>query len=92
MRPGRSAPTPPATSEKSRLQPTFLPMRATMRRSLVGRPRVMNNELRGNAALNSSAFSAWVATRHQQIEAAELIYIAKQLDLFGRAPGLNREV
>ncbi len=43
-------------------------------------------ELRGNPALDAAAFAAWVATRHRQIAAAELTYIAKQLDLFGRAP------
>jgi hypothetical protein len=29
----------------------------------------------------------WVSTRHEQIERAELIYIAHQLDLLGRSPG-----
>jgi SAM-dependent methyltransferase len=43
-------------------------------------------ELRGNPDLDPGAFAAWIATRHRQIDAAELIYIAKQLDLFGRAP------
>ena len=46
----------------------------------------IDNELRRSPALDPKAFAAWVATRHRQIESAELIYIAKQLDLFGRAP------
>jgi SAM-dependent methyltransferase len=46
----------------------------------------IDNELRGNPALDARRFAAWVGARHEQIEAAVLIYIAKQLDLFGRAP------
>jgi SAM-dependent methyltransferase len=47
-------------------------------------------ELRGDPALDATAFAAWVATRHRQIDAAELIYVAKQLDLFGRAPASRK--
>lgn len=47
----------------------------------------IDHELRGNPGLDAAKFAAWVATRHRQIDAAGLTYIAKQLDLFGRAPG-----
>jgi SAM-dependent methyltransferase len=42
--------------------------------------------LTGHPALDADAFAAWVARRHEQIEAAELIYIAHQLDVLGRLP------
>lgn len=43
-------------------------------------------ELRGHPKLDATAFAAWVAQRHAQIEAGELVYIAHQLDFFGRVP------
>ena len=46
----------------------------------------IDNELRRNPSLDANRFAEWVATRHRQIDDAKLIYIAKQLDLFGRAP------
>jgi len=42
--------------------------------------------LTGHAALDADAFAAWVERRHRQIEAAELVYIAHQLDVLGRLP------
>ncbi|OGR30272.1 MAG: hypothetical protein A2139_02485 [Desulfobacca sp. RBG_16_60_12] len=36
-----------------------------------------------NPELDSGRFRAWIAERHRQIEAAELIYIAHQLDVMG---------
>ena len=42
--------------------------------------------LSGSPALDANAFAAWVEERHRQIDAAELIYIAHQLDLLGRVP------
>ncbi len=39
-----------------------------------------------NPELERGAFKAWVAARHAQIEGAELVYIAHQLDVFGRSP------
>jgi SAM-dependent methyltransferase len=37
----------------------------------------------GHAELPASRFQAWIAQRHRQIEAQELIYIAHQLDFLG---------
>jgi SAM-dependent methyltransferase len=37
--------------------------------------------------LERAAFASWVRTRHEQVERAELTYIAQQLDVLGRAPG-----
>lgn len=42
--------------------------------------------LSGSPALDASAFAAWVEERHRQIDAAQLVYVAHQLDLLGRAP------
>jgi SAM-dependent methyltransferase len=39
-----------------------------------------------NDQLEPRAFEDWVAARHAQVERAELVYIAHQLDLFGLAP------
>jgi SAM-dependent methyltransferase len=47
-------------------------------------------ELRSHPDLEPKAFAAWVAARHRHIVAAELTYIAKQLDVFGRAPASRR--
>lgn len=40
-------------------------------------------ELKHHPELETKRFEAWVAKRHQQIEAAELVYIAHQLDFVG---------
>lgn len=48
----------------------------TMRRALAGHP-----------ALDPAEFAAWIAQRQAQIETGELVYIAHQLDFFGRWPG-----
>ncbi len=37
--------------------------------------------------LDAQQFSAWIAKRHTQIENAELVFIAHQIDLVGRYPG-----
>jgi hypothetical protein len=50
----------------------------------------VDNELRRSPALDSRALAGWVAARHRQIEAAELIYMAKQLDVFGRVPAADQ--
>ena len=34
--------------------------------------------------LDAAAFADWLAQRHAQIDAAELVYIAHQLDFFGK--------
>jgi SAM-dependent methyltransferase len=45
-------------------------------RSLTGRPE-----------LDGGKFAAWLEKRHTQIDAAELIFIAHQLDIYGRVGG-----
>lgn len=40
--------------------------------------------------LTLAAFERWIASRHLQIERAELVYIAHQLDVVGRAPIAGR--
>ncbi len=42
--------------------------------------------LEGRAELRQAGFEAWARARHEQIERAELCYIAHQLDVLGRAP------
>jgi len=42
--------------------------------------------LDGHAELDGPQFNHWVRTRHDQIDRAELCYIAHQLDVLGRAP------
>lgn len=44
------------------------------------------NSLSNNPDLNQDKFHDWLKTRHRQIEAGELIYIAHQLDIFGKLP------
>jgi SAM-dependent methyltransferase len=44
----------------------------------------MRGALADRAALDNGRFLNWIAQRHAQIEAGELIYIAHQLDFFGR--------
>lgn len=42
--------------------------------------------LEGNTELRGAGFEAWARARHEQIERAELCYIAHQLDVLGRSP------
>lgn len=49
--------------------------------------QTMDGALRDNPALNPDRFAAWVAARHRQIDAGELVYIAHQLDILGLYPG-----
>ena len=42
------------------------------------------NELKGRPELDQAAFESWVQTRHDQVANAELIFIAKNLDLLVR--------
>lgn len=44
----------------------------------------MHDALRGHPELDKTYFDAWIAHRHAQIEAGELVYIAHQLDFLGR--------
>ena len=48
----------------------------------------MAGALRGHPELDEARFSKWIATRHAQIDAGELVYIAHQLDFFGRVSEL----
>jgi SAM-dependent methyltransferase len=41
----------------------------------------IHSELKGHPALDQHAFESWIQTRHDQVESAELIFIAKNLDL-----------
>ncbi len=43
----------------------------------------MQRALNAHPQLNQERFTAWIAERHAQIEAGELVYIAHQLDFFG---------
>lgn len=44
----------------------------------------IHQELKHHPDLESDRFEAWITKRHQQIEAAELIYIAHQIDYAGK--------
>jgi SAM-dependent methyltransferase len=46
----------------------------------------VHTALAKHTALDLEAFEDWMRTRHGQVERAELVYIAHQLDLFGLAP------
>ncbi|MEY2931107.1 MAG: hypothetical protein RL033_1856 [Pseudomonadota bacterium] len=47
----------------------------------------IDTALSGHRELDAKAFERWVKTRHQQIDAHQLSYIAHQLDVLGRVPG-----
>lgn len=44
----------------------------------------MQQALQGHPELENGRFAAWIAQRHAQIEAGELVYIAHQLDFVGK--------
>jgi SAM-dependent methyltransferase len=46
----------------------------------------VNTALAQHPTLDPKAFAEWMATRHAQVERAELSYIAHQLDVFGLTP------
>jgi SAM-dependent methyltransferase len=46
----------------------------------------VNTALAQHPRLDPKAFEDWMAARHAQVERAELVYIAHQLDVFGLAP------
>jgi hypothetical protein len=46
----------------------------------------LDRALRGHPQIDARRFTQWVGERHAQIDRAELVYIAHQLDLLGRAP------
>ncbi|MCC6166986.1 MAG: class I SAM-dependent methyltransferase [Caldilineaceae bacterium] len=47
----------------------------------------MHGALRHAPELDPQRFDAWIAARHAQIDAGELVYIAHQLDFLGRYTG-----
>jgi hypothetical protein len=47
----------------------------------------MHGALRQTPGLDPERFDAWIAKRHVQIDAGELVYIAHQLDFLGRRTG-----
>lgn len=46
----------------------------------------MHRALHNHPDLDQGQFANWIAQRHKQIEAGELVYIAHQLDFLGRRP------
>ena len=50
----------------------------------------MEKELRSHPELDRLRFANWVQARHAQIERAELVYIAHQMDFTGLAPESNQ--
>jgi hypothetical protein len=44
----------------------------------------LHDALNGHAELDADQFAAWIEIRRRQIDSGELIYIAHQLDIFGR--------
>jgi SAM-dependent methyltransferase len=44
--------------------------------------------LTAHPKLDARKFAAWIAGRHDQVERGELVYIAHQIDIFGRYIGL----
>ena len=44
----------------------------------------IHHALRGHPQLETVQFDAWIAQRHAQIEAGELVYIAHQIDFLGK--------
>jgi SAM-dependent methyltransferase len=45
----------------------------------------IDGALRGNHALDEQMFAKWIQLRHAQIEQAQLVYIAHQMDYFGKS-------
>lgn len=44
----------------------------------------IDQALRGHPALDADRFASWVAARHTQVENGELVYIAHQIDFWGK--------
>jgi hypothetical protein len=49
----------------------------------------IHNALSGHPELDLTQFETWISKRHSQVECAELVYIAHQLDFVGRYLGLT---
>lgn len=47
----------------------------------------MHQELSAHPALDADRFRDWIDARRRQIDRGEMVYIAHQLDFFGRSPG-----
>lgn len=47
----------------------------------------MGLALSGHPELDPTVFSRWISERHRQIEEGSLVYIAHQIDFFGKIPG-----
>lgn len=47
--------------------------------------------LAGHPALDAARFADWLAQRQTQIEAGELVYIAHQIDFFGKLPVTGKQ-
>lgn len=43
-----------------------------------------HNELRGHPALDQKAFELWIQARHEQVDSAKLIFIARNLDFLAQ--------
>ncbi|QLG49940.1 class I SAM-dependent methyltransferase [Natrinema halophilum] len=46
----------------------------------------IESALEADGAIDAERLRAWAAIRHEQVEAAELVYLAHQLDVLGRWP------
>ncbi|HOA24934.1 MAG TPA: hypothetical protein PK801_13475 [Aggregatilineales bacterium] len=49
--------------------------------------QTVENALHGYPELDAAQFAAWIAARQEQVERAELTYIAHQIDVLGTVPG-----
>jgi SAM-dependent methyltransferase len=49
--------------------------------------QTIHTALNGSPELDANLFASWIRERHNQVEQGRLIYIAHQLDFFGRVPG-----
>ena len=49
--------------------------------------QTVENALHGYPELDAAQFAAWIAARQEQVERAELTYIAHQIDVLGSVPG-----
>jgi SAM-dependent methyltransferase len=50
----------------------------------------IDGELRGSAELDAGRFAAWLDERRRQVDRGALVYIAHQMDFFGRVPAQAR--
>lgn len=50
----------------------------------------IDEELRSHAEIDGRALEIWVALRHAQVEAGQLVYVAHQMDFLGRTAAAER--